>query len=141
MPLTLGVAHLLDDDLLCGLRRDPAEIDGRQRVGNEIADLGLGVEPLGRCQRDLGRLVLDRFGYLAEPQQADLASAAVDLRPDVIFLAVFGATGLLDGLLHRLEHLVLVDALVARHRVGDLQQFGTGVSDGRFHVLPVDQCV
>ena len=39
-------------------------------------------------------------------QQADLAGLAVDLGADVVFLAVFGAAGLLDGLLHRLEHFL-----------------------------------
>jgi hypothetical protein len=68
LPLTLGVAHLLDNHLLRGLRRDPAEIDRRQRVGDKIADLGLGVKPLRRFERDLRRLVLDRLGHLAEAQ-------------------------------------------------------------------------
>ena len=58
---------------------------------------------------------------------------AVDLGADVVFLAVFRAAGLLDRLLHRLQHLVAVDALVARDGVGDLQQFGAGVGDGAFH--------
>ena len=46
LPLALGFAHLLDDDLLGGLRGDAAEIDRRQRIDDEIADLGLGVELL-----------------------------------------------------------------------------------------------
>ena len=133
LPLALGVAHLLHDDLLRGLRRDAAEIDRRQRVGDEIADLGLGVEPLRRGERHLRRLVLDRVDDLAEAQQADLAVAPVDLGADVVFLAVFRAPGLLDGLLHRLQDFVLVDALVAGDRVGDLQQFGAGVGGGAFH--------
>ena len=133
LPLPLGVAHLLDDDLLRGLRRDAAEIDRRQRVGDEIADLGLGVEALRRGERHLRRLVLDLVDDLAEAQQADLAAAPVDLGADVVFLAVFRAPGLLDGLLHRLEDFVLVDALVAGDRVGDLQQLGAGVGGGAFH--------
>ena len=137
LPLALGVAHLLDDDLLRGLRRDAAEIDRRQRVGDEIADLGLGVEPLRRGERHLGRVVLDRIDHLAEAQQADLAVAPVDLGADVVFLAVFRAAGLLDGLLHRLQHFVLVDALVAGDRVGDLQQFGAGVGGRGLHCASV----
>ena len=133
LPLALGVAHLLDDDLLCGLRGDAAKIDRRQRVGDEIADLGLGVQPLRLRERDLGRLVLDRIGHLAEAQQPDLAVAAVDLGADVVFLAVFGAARLLDRLLHRLQDFVAVDALVARDGVGDLQQFRAGVGGGAFH--------
>ena len=60
LALALGVAHLLDDHLLGGLRGDAAEIDRRQRIGDEIADLGLGIEPLRLGERDLRRLVLDR---------------------------------------------------------------------------------
>ena len=133
LPLALGVADLLDDDLLCRLRGDAAKIDRRQRVGDEIADLGLGVQPLRLRERDLRRLVLDRVDHLAKPQQPDLAVAAVDLGADVVFLAVFGAAGLLDRLLHRLQDFVAVDALVARDGIGDLQQFRAGVGDGAFH--------
>ena len=121
---------------LAGLRRNAAEIDGRQRVGDEIADLGLGVQALGFDERDLGRLVLDGLGHLAKAQQADLAVAAVDLGADVVFLAVFGAARLLDRLFHRLQHLVAIDALVAGDGVGDLQQFGAGVGDSAFHGFP-----
>ena len=38
LALALGVAHLLDDDLLGGLRGDAAEIDRRQVVDQEIAE-------------------------------------------------------------------------------------------------------
>ena len=66
LALPLGVADLLDDDLLRGLRGDAAEIDRRQRIGDEIADLGFGVEPLGGGKRDMGRLVLDRLDHFAK---------------------------------------------------------------------------
>lgn len=36
----LGVAHLLDDDLLGRLGGDAAEIEGRQGVGDDVADEG-----------------------------------------------------------------------------------------------------
>ncbi len=94
-----------------------------------------GLRRCASCERDLRRLVLDRLGHLAKAQQPDLAVAAVDLGADVVFLAVFRAAGLLDRLLHRLEHLVAVDALVAGDGVGDLQQLGAGVGDGAFHGL------
>ncbi len=133
LPLALGVAHLLHDHLLRGLSGDAAEIDGRQRVGDEIADFRLGVEALGLAQRDLRRLVLDGIGDLAEAHQADLAVLAVNLGADVVFLAVFGTAGLLDRLLHRLQHFVAVDPLVAGDRIGDLQQLGPGVGDAGLH--------
>src|SRR5690606_2990977 len=40
--LALGIAHLLHDDLLGGLGGNAAEFHGRQRLGEEIAHLGLG---------------------------------------------------------------------------------------------------
>ena len=87
---------------------------------------GSGLRALRLGQRDLGGLVLDRIGDLAEARQPDLAGLAVDLGADVVLMAVFRAAGLLDRLLHRLEHFVAVDALLARDGVGDLQQFMAG---------------
>ena len=43
LALALGLAHLLHDDLLGGLRGDAAEIERRQGLGDEVADLGVGV--------------------------------------------------------------------------------------------------
>src|ERR1700722_19295265 len=59
LALTLGVAHFLDDDLLRRLGGDAAEIDRRQRIGEEITDFGLGIEAARLDERDLRRLVLD----------------------------------------------------------------------------------
>src|SRR5690606_28661191 len=36
LPLALGVADLLEDDLLCALRVDAAEIDRGQRIDDEV---------------------------------------------------------------------------------------------------------
>ena len=44
----LGLAHLLDDDLLRRLRGDPAEIDRRQRIDDEVAELELPDRGGGR---------------------------------------------------------------------------------------------
>src|SRR5262249_33109639 len=70
---------------------------------------------------------------LAEAQQPYLAVAAIDLGANVVFLTIFGAPSLLNRLLHRFQHLVAIDAFVASNGIGDLQQFGTGVSNGPFH--------
>src|SRR5204862_5430613 len=40
LAVALGLAHLLDDDLLRRLGGDAAEVHRRQRLGDEIADLG-----------------------------------------------------------------------------------------------------
>ena len=47
LALALGLAHLLHDDLLGVLRGDAAEIERRQRLGDEVADLGLRIALLG----------------------------------------------------------------------------------------------
>ena len=64
LALALGIAHLLDDDLLGVLRGDAAEIDGRQRLGDEIAD---AAPPdcawLRLVEGDLGGIVLDRLDH------------------------------------------------------------------------------
>src|SRR5690606_21908106 len=44
LALTLGIAHLLEDHLLGALRVDPAEIDRGQRIDDEIAQRGIGIE-------------------------------------------------------------------------------------------------
>src|SRR6516162_2748293 len=61
----------------------------------------------------------------------------VDLGANVVLLTVFGAAGLLDRLLHSLQHLVAIDTLVAGYGVGDLQQLRASVGNGAFHNLPV----
>jgi hypothetical protein len=42
LALALGVADLLEDHLLGALRGDPAEVDRRQRIDDEVADLAPG---------------------------------------------------------------------------------------------------
>jgi hypothetical protein len=64
LPLALALAHALGDHLLGGLGGDAAEIDRRQLVGQEVADLRFGIAALRLDQRHLGVLVLDRVGHL-----------------------------------------------------------------------------
>ncbi len=122
LALTLGVAYALDDDLLGHLRGNAAEIDRRQILDQEFADRHARFFILGIGQRQLGDLILDGLRDFAEPLQRDFAGAAIDRRANIVLMTVFGASGLLDGLLHRLDHLFAVDILFARDLVGDLQQ-------------------
>ena len=62
LALALGLAHLLHDHLLGVLRGDAAEIDRRQRLGDD--DRRPGRRRCGACasvERDLRRVVLDRL--------------------------------------------------------------------------------
>jgi len=102
-------------------------------VGQEVADLRLGIAALRLGNRDLHVLVLDRIGDLHVAQQLDLAGLAVDLGADVMLEAVLGTAGLLDGLLHRLEHFLALDPFLAGHHVGHLQHLQAGDIGGRCH--------
>ena len=82
----------------------------------------------GAGQVDLGRLVLDLFGDFQIARQGDGAGRPVDIRADVVLVAVLGPPSLLDGLFHCLENLVTLDPLVARHGFGHLKKLRTGVN-------------
>ncbi len=56
LAVALGLAHLLHDDLLGVLSGNAAEIQGRQRFGDEIAELGVGIALFGVFERDLRRI-------------------------------------------------------------------------------------
>ena len=43
LAFALGIAHLLDDNLLGILRSDAAEIHRRKRLGDKVAQIGRGV--------------------------------------------------------------------------------------------------
>ena len=122
LALALGLAHLLHDDLLGVLGRHPAEVERRQRLGDQVAHLGLGVAALSVGERDLRRLVLDRLDHLRHARELGLAGLRVDLAADVVLAAVARLGGLLDRVLHRRDDDLAVDRLLARHGVGDLQQ-------------------
>jgi hypothetical protein len=47
LALALGVADLLEDDLLGGLRGDAAELDRGQRIDDIVADHGARLQLLG----------------------------------------------------------------------------------------------
>ena len=59
LPVALGLAHLLHDDLLGRLRGDAAVFQRRQGIGDGVADLGAGIGALRIDQRDLVGVVFD----------------------------------------------------------------------------------
>ncbi len=79
--LALGFAHALHDHLLGGLGGDAAEIDRRQRVDDEVAELELGID--ASAPRSTGIWVASfstGSDHLAPAGQLDLAGLAVDRR-------------------------------------------------------------
>lgn len=58
----------------------------------------------------------------------------VDIGADVGLLAIARAGRLLDRVRHRVDHDLLVDRLLARDRVGDLQQFQPVGADNHLFV-------
>ena len=59
LALALGVADLLEDDLLGGLGGDAAEFDRGQRIDDEVADRGVLLELLRALQVDLLEMIVD----------------------------------------------------------------------------------
>ena len=133
LALALGVADLLEDDLLGGLGGDAAELDRRQRVDDEVADRGVLLQLLRALQVDLLEMILGLLDHFEHAPQAKVAGVRVELGADVVLGAVAGAGGALDGVLHRLDDDALVDQLLARDCVGDGEQLGLvgGGSGGR----------
>ena len=115
LALALGLAHLLDNHLLGGLRRDAAEVDGRQGLDQEVAQLGVGLAFPRLIKGDLDGLVLDRIGDLEIARQLDGAALAVDGGADVVLVPVLGPSRLLDRLFHGLQDLFALDPFVSRH--------------------------
>src|SRR5690606_34742866 len=69
LTLTLGIADFLEDHLLGALRVDTAGIDRRQRIDDEIADCGTGLELLSLLDIDLFEIVLDFLDHFHDPPQ------------------------------------------------------------------------
>ena len=130
LPVALGLAHLLHDHLLGGLRGDAAIFQRRQGVGDGVADLGARVGALRVRQRNLVRGVLDLLDDQHVARQPQLTLLGVDLGVNVGLAAVTGAGRLGDGVFHRSDHDPAVDRLFAGDRVCDLQQFEFVGTDG-----------
>ena len=130
LALALGVADLLENDLLGGLGGDPAELDRGQRIDDEVAERGILLELLRALQIDLLEMILGLLDHFEHAPQAQVARVLVELGADVVLGAVTGAGGALDRVLHRLDHDRLVDQFLARDGVGDGEQLGLVGADG-----------
>ena len=124
LALALGIADLLEDHLLGGLRGDAAELDRGQRIDDIVADHGARLQLLRSLQVDLLEIIIDRFDHLDDAPQAQVAGVRVELGADVVLGAVASVGGALDRVLHRLDHDALVDHLLGGDRIGDRDQLG-----------------
>src|SRR3546814_7934516 len=119
LPLALGVADLLEDNLLGGRRGDAAELDRRHRIDDEIADDRAFLKLLRVGEAYLLEIIVDLLGHLDDAPQTQVARNGVELGADVVLGAVTGTGGTLDGVLHRLDDDRLVDQFLARDGIGD----------------------
>ncbi|MCY1232385.1 hypothetical protein D9M72_448740 [compost metagenome] len=122
LAITLGFANLLDDDLLGRLGGDAAEVHRRQRVGDEIAELGVRIAIASKLERDLRGIVVSLFDHFQKTLQADFTGLRVDVGADVRFRPIARAGGLLDRIGHCGQNDLAVDHLFACHCICDLQK-------------------
>src|ERR1051326_4973115 len=142
LALTLGVAHLLHDYLLGGLRGDAREIDRRQGLGDDVAHLRRGIAGARILQTDLGLVVLHQLDDVQIARHMGLARLLVDIDADLVLAAVAGLGGALHRLFHGVDDDRFLDRLVARDRVGDLQELEPvcGNSSGGHSRSPRTKC-
>src|SRR4029079_18276859 len=88
LPVALGFAHLLNDDLFGILRSDAAEFERRQRFGEHVADLRIGIALFGVLDGDLRRVVFDDIDDGEHARQLGFAGFRIDLAADVVLRAV-----------------------------------------------------
>jgi hypothetical protein len=124
--LALGVADLLQDDLLGRLRTDPADRDGLDLLFDVVVDFDvrdllerLEVEDLGVGQLQAGVIRDD----VPAAEGFVFARFAVDRDADVDFAALQLLRRRGERRLDRLENDLEVDAFLARDRVHQHQQF------------------
>ncbi len=123
LTLALGIADLLEDHLLGGLRIDAAQIDRGQRIDDEVADLGSGLELFALLDVNLLEVVFDLFDDLDHAPQRQIAGQRIELGANIVLRTIAVARGFLDRLFHRLNDDGLVDHLFRSDRVGNRKQF------------------
>jgi hypothetical protein len=121
LAVALGLAHLLDDNLLGRLCGDAAIFERRQRIGDRVADLRGWMALAGFLQSDLVGRIFDGFHYQHVAGQPQITCFRLDLGVHVGFRAIARASSLGDGVFHRCDHDAAVDRLLARDRIGNLQ--------------------
>src|SRR5262249_4454043 len=132
-PLALGVANLLQYDLLGGLGGDASEILERLVLEQlELdAELGLGIERLRISQRDLGLRVGDVLDHLLALVDPEISGLALGVDSHVVARSQALARGRQQGSLQRFEEDLFVDPLLAPQLLDDHDQFAIHLSCDR----------
>ena len=129
--LALGLADLLEDDLLGGLGGNAAEHLGRLRKLHLVAELDavghfvavqLAVHLAGFVDRDLGGRVGDVLHDLLEREEVDLAGFQVEARLEVLARLVVLARRRGDGFFDGADDDVGLDSLFFGERFDRLLQ-------------------
>ena len=123
--LTLGIADLLQDHLLRGLRADAAEFHRLEWLLDDVSELQRRIALRGVGNRDLMRGLLVLFvGHDGPaPERLVVAGLAIDrdTRVDIVGILLLGRRR--ERGLERLEYDLLGHVLLARQRVDEEQQF------------------
>ena len=124
LTVTLSFAHLLQDHLLGGLRRDTAHLNRRNLFDKDVTHLGVFHVLLGLFDGHLGLIVLKLFilDHGADAGKGRLACLAVDGDTNVHLGAVAALGGTGERFFHRFDNQTGVDHLFAGHGLGGLQQ-------------------
>ncbi len=123
LAVAFGIAHLLDDHLLCRLGRNASIFEWRQRLGDVIAHSGSRITSPRILNADVDRVVFDLICDKQQARQPHLASLRIDFGAHLGFAPITRAGRLLNGVLHSGDDDAAVDRLFSGDRIGDLQQF------------------
>ena len=124
--VALGLAHLLEDDLLGQLRGDASQNVGWLVGAQFAAYFGRRIDALGVVEGDLRDRVFDLVGALddgADRVGADLAALLVELGAEVLLRLVILSGGYDDGILDRTYDNLRIDAFLAAESVDYVVQF------------------
>jgi hypothetical protein len=134
---TLGLAYFLHDHLLGGLRSNAAELHGRNRLLDDVAERAARPPCIRFLQSELscwiplrllivfGRLEVIRIGNRPAPERVVLAGLAIDghAKFGFVVVALLGCHG--QRGLYGTEDHVLRHAFFVGYRIHDQQHFST----------------
>src|SRR5580692_3158157 len=124
--VAFGFAHLLEDDLLRQLRSDTSQNVGRL-VGAEFAShLGRRIDPLSVVERDLRQRIFNLlwgFNDRLHGIGPNLAALLIEFGAQVLLRLVVFSGGHDDGIFHRADHNLRIDAFLPAESVDYVVEF------------------